>query len=62
MDKKAKREIEIREIAHRIWVEEGKPDGEKLVCYYGKMTPLREVHWEKAVIEWAYGPDYLRSW
>lgn len=54
-----KREKEIREIAHRIWIETGCPDGDILVSRCGKMVPLKEVHWEVAVIEWTYGPEYL---
>lgn len=56
----SKRETEITAIAHRIWLEAGSPDGEKLVYHYGKLVKLKEVHWEWAVNEWTFGPDYLK--
>lgn len=56
------KEDEIRKIAHRIWVENGKPDGELLVPYYDKMVPLKFLHWMEAETEYTYGPDYLKSW
>jgi len=65
------KENEIRAIAHRIWVEQGCPDGEQLVYGYGEnsvkvngnsMIKLKDLHWQVAVVEWTYGPDYLRSW
>jgi len=58
----SKKEQEIREIAHRIWLDAGRPDGEKLVYSNGQMIKLKDLHWEVAVVEWTYGPDYMRSW
>jgi hypothetical protein len=56
------REAGIREIANRIWLEEGSPDGESLVHRHGKTMKLKEVHWDLATTEWTYGPDYLKSY
>ena len=55
-----KREAEIRAIAHRLWEEAGCPNGDVLVSWDGKMIPLKQLHWELAVVEWSYGPDYFR--
>jgi len=56
----SKREAEITAIAHRIWVEAGSPDGEKLVYHCGELVKLKEVQWEWAVNEWTFGPNYLK--
>ena len=56
------KENEIRDIANKIWLEAGSPDGERLVSHYGKLVPLKEVHWAWAENEWKYGPDYLKSY
>lgn len=55
------KEDEVKEIAHRLWVESGKPDGDVLVEYYGKLIKLKELHWEKAEAEWTYGLEHLES-
>lgn len=55
------KEAEIREIAHRIWLKAGSPDGETLVLRFGKMMKLKDIHWFIAETEWTFGPDYLRS-
>ena len=56
----SKREAEITAIAHRIWLEEGSPDGEKLVHHCGKWIKLKELHWNWAKTEWTFGPDFMR--
>lgn len=56
------KEEQIREIAHRIWIEEGKPDGEQWASEYNGKKKIKDIHWERAVVEWTYGSDYLRSW
>lgn len=61
-DFNANEEDEIRKIAHRIWLEAGSPDGEKVLYQYGKSVKLKNIHWQLAVTEWIYGPDYLRSY
>ena len=64
-----KRIEEIRKIAHRMWLEAGKPDGDKLVPYFHGLVPyfhglvpLKELHWSAAETEYIYGPEYFRSW
>ncbi len=54
------RNNEIKEIAHRIWLEAGSPDGELLIDSYGEMVKLKDIHWRIAETEWTYGPDYLK--
>lgn len=57
------REKEVREIAHRIWVEAGKPNGDELVNIGSSLEMTRkELHWHQAEMEWIYGSDYMRSW
>ncbi len=62
INKEVEKEEGVREIAHRIWLEAGKPDGDKIVYQYGKTMKLKDVHWELATTEWIYGPDYLKSY
>lgn len=54
------RENEVRQIAHRIWLEEGQPNGDVLVQSFGRTIPLKQVHWKWAELEWTYGPEYLK--
>lgn len=63
----------IREIAYRIWVEEGCKDGDELIeVTRGVCTntiknlvickiPRKQLHWEAAEAEFFYGPDFS-SW
>lgn len=63
MRDKEKKELEIKEIAHRIWVEAGCPNGDVRINVGSSLEmSLKESHWHQAVMEWTYGPDYMRSW
>lgn len=56
------RELEIKNIAYRIWVDDGCKDGDELIDWIGGKIPRNEFQWKMAEVEYVYGPDYLRLW
>lgn len=38
----------VRQLAHSIWIEEGKPDGEQYIKTMFGLLKLKEIHWIKA--------------